>query len=163
MGVGSVGSTLCFISPKDPRNDHIPIDLDRFWWNCRVDFTILFENPSPRSELEICVNNPDRDLDLGSKIGADPRQGMAKGDRGKQMRRIRFLYIKKSKIQKCSESNSGCPKNWSKSGQNNPGTIIIRFALKNYAQKWSQIVKTLEGCLQNDDFCIFVRSWRTLV
>ena len=62
-----------------------------------------FENPSPRSELEICVNHPDRDLDLGTKIGDDPRQGMAKGDRGKQMRRICFRCIKKSKIQKCSE------------------------------------------------------------
>ena len=26
-----------------------------------------------------------------------------------------------------------------------PGTLIIGFALKNYAQKWSQIVKTLGG------------------
>ena len=163
MGVGSVGSTLCFISSKHPRNNHIPMDLDRFWWNCRIDFTIPFENPSPRSELEICVNNLDRDLDLGSKIGADPRQQMTKGDRGKQMRRIRFLCIKKSKIQKCSESNSGRPKIWSKSGQNDPGTIIIGFALKNYAQKWSQIVKTLDGCPQNEDFCIFVRSERTLL
>ena len=50
------------------------MDLDRFWWNCRIDFTIPFENPSPRSELEICVNNLDRDLDLGSKIGADPTE-----------------------------------------------------------------------------------------
>ena len=41
-----------------------------------------------------------RDLDLGTKIGADPRQKMAKGDRGKQMRRICFLCIKKSKNQK---------------------------------------------------------------
>ena len=97
MGVGSVGSTLCIISSKHPRNDHIPIDLDRFWWNCRIDFTIPFENPSPRSELEICVNNPDRDLDLGSKIGADPRQNMAKGDRGKQMRRNRFCASKNRK------------------------------------------------------------------
>ena len=32
----------------------------------------------------------------------------------------------------------------SKSAQNGPGTLIIRFALKNYAQKWSQIVKTLD-------------------
>ena len=48
--------------------------------------------------MEICVNNPDRDVDLGSKIGADPKQNMAKGDRGKQMRRIRFLCIEKSEI-----------------------------------------------------------------
>ena len=32
-----------------------------------------------------------------------------------------------------------------KSGQNDPRTLIIGFALKNYAQKWSQIVKTLDG------------------
>ena len=32
-----------------------------------------------------------------------------------------------------------------KSGQNDPGTLIIVFALKNYAQKWSQIFKTLDG------------------
>ena len=103
MGVGSVGSTLCFISSEYPRNDHIPIDLARFWWNCRIDFTILFENPSPKSGLEICVNHADRDKHLGSKIGADPRQKMARGDRGKQTRRIHFWCIKKSKIQKCSE------------------------------------------------------------
>ena len=48
MGVGSVGSILCFISSKYPRNNHIPIDLDRFGWNCRIDFTILAQNPSPR-------------------------------------------------------------------------------------------------------------------
>ena len=83
--------------------------------------------------------------------------------RGIQMRRIRFRDVKKSKIQKCSESNSGRPKIWSKSGQNDPGTLIIGFALKNYAQKWSQIVKTLDGCPQNDDFGIFVRSSRTLL
>ena len=28
---------------------------------------------------------------------------------------------------------------------NDPGTLIIGFALKNYAQKWSQIVKMLDG------------------
>ena len=70
---------------------------------------------------------------------------------------------KNTKIQKCSESNSGRPKIWSTSGQNDPGTIIIEFALKNYAQKWSQIVKTLDGCPQNVDFGIFVRPLRTLV
>ena len=32
-----------------------------------------------------------------------------------------------------------------KNRQNDPGTIIIGFALKNYAQKWSQIVKMLDG------------------
>ena len=26
-----------------------------------------------------------------------------------------------------------------------PRTLIVGFALKNYAQKWSQIVKTLDG------------------
>ena len=41
------------------------------------------------------------------------------------------------------------------------GTLIIVFALKNYAQKWSQIVKMLDGCPQNDDFGIFGRSMRT--
>ena len=76
-------------------------------------------------------------------------------------RGIRFRCIEKSKNRKCSESNSGRPKIWSKSGQNDPGTLIIGFALKNYAQKWSQIVKTLDGCPQNDDFGIFVRSLRT--
>ena len=35
--------------------------------------------------------------------------------------------------------------NWSKSCHNDPGTLMIGFALKNYAQKWSQIVKTLDG------------------
>ena len=119
------------------------MNLDRFWWDCRIDFTILFENPSPRSELEICVNHADRDLDLGSKIGADPRHKVAKGNRGKQMRRIRFLCIKKSKIL-ISESNSGRRKIWSKSAQNDPGTLIIGFALENYAQKWSQMVKMLD-------------------
>ena len=49
----------------------------------------------------------------------------------------------------------------SKSAQNDPRTLIIRFTLKDYAQKWSQIVKTLDGCPQNDDFGIFVRSERT--
>ena len=33
-------------------------------------------------------------------------------------------------------------KKWS---QNDPGTLIIGFALTNYAQKWSQIIKTLDG------------------
>ena len=32
----------------------------------------------------------------------------------------------------------------------------IRFEFENYAQKWSQIVKTLDGCPQNDDVGIFV-------
>ena len=36
-----------------------------------------------------------------------------------------------------------------------------RIRLENYAQKWSQIVKTLDGCPQNDDFGIFARSLRT--
>ena len=63
---------------------------------------------------------------------------------GIQMRRIRFWCIKKSKIQKRSESIFGRPKLTSKSAQNDPGTLIIGFALKNYAQKWSQIVKTLD-------------------
>ena len=53
------------------------------------------------------------------------------------MRRIRFLCLKKSKIQKCSERNSGRPILTSKSGRNYPGTLIIGFALKNFAQKWS--------------------------
>ena len=35
--------------------------------------------------------------------------------------------------------------NWSKRAQNDTGTLIIGFALKNYAQKWSQIVKMLDG------------------
>ena len=48
-----------------------------------------------------------------------------------------------------------------KSAQNDPRTLIIGFALKNYAQKWSQIEKWLDGCPQNDDFGIFVRSMRT--
>ena len=48
-----------------------------------------------------------------------------------------------------------------KSGQNDPGTLIIGLALKNYPQKWSQIVKTLDRCPQNIDFGIFVRSKRT--
>ena len=78
-------------------------------------------------------------------------------------RRIRFRGIKKSKIRKCSESNSGRPILTSKSGQNDPGTLIIEFALKNYAQKWSQIFKVLDGFPQNDDFGIFVRSLRTLL
>ena len=82
---------------------------------------------------------------------------------GIEMRRIRFRDVKKSKIRKCSESNSGRPKIWSKSGQNDPGTLIIGFALKNYAQKWSQIEKWLDGCPQNDDFGIFARSLRTLL
>ena len=51
----------------------------------------------------------------------------------------------------------------SKSGQNDPGTLIIGFALKNYAQKWSQIVKTLDGWPQNVDFGIFGRSMRTVL
>ena len=71
--------------------------------------------------------------------------------------------IKKSKIQKCSELNSERPIPRSKSAPNDPGTLIIGFALKNYAQKWSEIIKTLDGCSQNDDFGIFVRSLRTLV
>ena len=68
-----------------------------------------------------------------------------------------------SKSQKCSESNSGRPMLTSKSAQNDPGTLIIGFALKNYAQKWSQIEKWLDGCPQNDDFGIFARSLRTLL
>ena len=32
-----------------------------------------------------------------------------------------------------------------KSAQNDPVTLVIGFALKNYAQKWSQIEKWLDG------------------
>ena len=56
-----------------------------------------------------------------------------------------FLVREQIEIQKCSELNSRRPKLTSKSGQNDPGTLIIGFALKNYAPKWSQIVKTLDG------------------
>ena len=52
-----------------------------------------------------------------------------------------FGCIKQSKIRKCSESNSERPILTSKSAQNNPWTL----ALKNYAQKWSQIEKWLDG------------------
>ena len=32
-----------------------------------------------------------------------------------------------------------------KVAKTSPGTLIIGFALKNCAQKWSQVVKTLDG------------------
>ena len=38
-----------------------------------------------------------------------------------------------------------------------------RIRLENYAQQWSQIVKTLDGCPQNNDFGIFGRSMRTVL
>ena len=50
-----------------------------------------------------------------------------------------------------------------KCSKNDPGTLKIGFALKNYALKWSQIDKLLDGYPQNDDFGIFVRSMRTLL
>ena len=105
------------------------------------------------------------DFEASTLIGCLKSSGFGSeySNRGARMRRIRFRCIEKSKKRTCSESNSERPKLTSKSGQNEPRTLIIGFALKNCAQKWSQIVKTLDGCHQNDDFGIFVRSMRTLV
>ena len=48
-----------------------------------------------------------------------------------------------------------------KCSKRDPGTLIIGFALKNYAHKWSQVVQTLDNRPQTDDFGIFARSERT--
>ena len=64
-------------------------------------------NPSPRSELEICVNNPDRDLDLGSKIGAEVSKCVetvfcASKNRKTQMLRMKF-WTSESLVKKWSK------------------------------------------------------------
>ena len=87
------------------------------------------------------------DFEASRLIGCLKSSGFGSeySNHGARMRRIRFRCIEKSKNRTCSESNSERPKLTSKSAQNDPGTLIIGFALKNYAQKWSQIVKTLDG------------------
>ena len=76
------------------------MDLDRFWWNCRIDFKIPVQNPGPRSESDIWVHNSDRNLDPGSKIEA-------------------HLRHKGAGIRECIESIFGASKNRkSKNAQN---------------------------------------------
>ena len=99
------------------------------------------------------------DCEASRLIGCFSSSGF--GSCRKRMRRIRFGCIKKSKMRKYSECTSGRPILTSKSAQNDPGTLIIGIPLKNCARKWPQIVKWLDGCPQNDDFGIFVRSLRT--
>ena len=78
----------------------------------------------------------------------DPRSELIQGKRwqkGTEVSKCVEFVVCASKNQK---SKNARPILTSKSGQNDPGTLIIGFALKNYAQKWSQIVKTLDGCLK---------------
>ena len=110
MGVGSVGSTLCFISSKYPRNDHILIDLARFWWNCRIDFTI----PS-----NIQVRDPNWRSVSTIPIGIwilEPRSEMIQGKE----------WQKGTEVSKCVESVFGASKNRkSKNVQNE--ILDVRF------------------------------------